>query len=835
LTVIGRLRIITNMKFIFILILAGTACATAEATPPPVDSATAAPAPSSPDGPRLGPAATATAPAPSTASAVAAGIVEDPSGAPVPGALVTLRRSGLGYLASVRAEADGRFRLEAPEADYEITAAAPGFSVTRASLHLLASAGEVRLVLRPGTFTEEVTVIGTRLAGSAETIGRTPGSVETIDSAELEASRVLNVNETLRKASGINVRDEEGFALRPNIGIRGLNPTRSTKVLLLEDGLFVTYAPYGDNASYYHPPIERFDTVEVVKGSGQIAYGPVTVGGVINYLTPAPPARPAANLRLVGGSRDYFNGQGTAGGTFGRTALLGEYMRKQGDGARDNVHSAVDDANLKAVFTLSPTQTLTVKGNYYGEDSQVTYSGLTLAEWTADPRSNAFSNDGFDGRRLGGSLKHQALFAGALLTTHLYASSFSRDWWRQSSNSAQRPNDRADPSCGGMENLHTTCGNEGRLRDFTHFGVEPRLRVPVRLLGAQHEAELGVRAHFETQERLQVNGDTPLARTGVTVEDNRRENEAYSAFLQDRVLLGDFTLSGGVRLERIFYERTNRLANGGAGASGATDITEWVPGVGLSYAPGERLNLFAGLHRGFAPPRTEDVISNSGGVVELDSEKSWNYELGVRALPVAGLRLEATLFRNDYANQVVAASLAGGVGATLTNGGETLHQGLELGAQLDSAALTGSSHNVYVRASFTALPVARFEGTRTSSVAGSGSVSVSGNRLPYAPESMLTAAVGYRHPRGFTAQLESVYVSEQYTDDLNTVASTADGQRGLVPSYTIWNLALSYDFRRLSLYVTAKNLLDELYLADRSRGMVPGPPRLVQAGIATRF
>lgn len=772
---------------------------------------------------------------PPLAASVAVGVVEDATGAPVPGAVVTLRRSEVGYLASVRTEADGRFRLEAPEADYEIAAAAPGFSVARAALHVPPPVGEVRLVLQPGTFTEQVTVIGTRLAGSAETIGRTPGSVETIDRAELEASRVLSVNETLRKASGVNVRDEEGFALRPNIGIRGLNPTRSTKVLLLEDGLFVTYAPYGDNATYYHPPIERFDTVEVVKGSGQIAYGPVTVGGVINYLTPAPPAEPAANLRLVGGNQRYFNGQAMAGGSFGRAALLGEYMRKQGDGARDNVHSAVDDANLKAVFTLSPTQTLTLKGNYYAEDSQVTYSGLTLGEWTADPRGNVFSNDGFDGRRLGGALKHQALLSGALLTTHLYASSFSRDWWRQSSNSAQRPNDRNDPKCGGMANLHTGCGNEGRLRDYTHFGVEPRLRLPVRLLGAQHEAELGVRAHFETQERLQLNGDTPLARSGVSVEDNRRENQAYSAFLQDRVLLGDFTLSGGVRLERVFYERTNRLSNGGTGATGRTDLTEWVPGVGLAYAPGERLNLFAGVHRGFAPPRTEDIISNSGGAVELDAEKSWNYELGVRALPVTGLRLEATLFRNDYANQVVAASLAGGVGATLTNGGETLHQGLELGAQLDSAALTGSTHNVYLRAAFTALPVARFEGTRFSSVAGSGSVSVSGNRLPYAPETLLTAAVGYRHPRGFSAQVESVYVSEQYTDDLNTVDSTADGQRGLVPSYTIVNLSLGYDWRRLSFFVTAKNLLDELYLADRSRGMLPGPPRLVQVGLATRF
>jgi Fe(3+) dicitrate transport protein len=95
--------------------------------------------------------------------------------------------------------------------------------------------------------------------------------------------------------------------------------------------------------------------------------------------------------------------------------------------------------------------------------------------------------------------------------------------------------------------------------------------------------------------------------------------------------------------------------------------------------------------------------------------------------------------------------------------------------------------------------------------------------------------VGYRHPRGFVAQLETVHVGEQFADDLNSVAASADGQRGLVPAYTICNLALSYDLRRVTLYATAKNLFDELYLVDRSRGMLPGPPRLVQVGFATRF
>ena len=768
---------------------------------------------------------------------VAFGRVFDVSGLSIPGAVVTLRRDSVGYLATTFAETDGRFRLEAPDAGsapYEIVATAPGFSASRRRIRL-AEAKDLHLVLRPGAFTDEVTVIGTRLAGSAETVERIPGSVETIDRAEMETSRVTNINEGLRKVSGVNIRDEEGMALRPNIGIRGLNPTRSSKVLLLEDGIFVTYAPYGDNATYYHPPVERFDGIEVVKGAGQIAYGPVTVGGVINYLTPAPPLRPVANLRLASGNREYRNGQASAGGTWGRTAVLAGYMRKQGNGSRDNLHSALNDANLKTVLTLSPLHTVTMKANYYGEDSQITYTGLTLAEWERAPRGNVFENDAFKGQRFGGSVKHTLLKGRTLLTTHVYGSKFSRDWWRQSSNSAQRPNDRADASCGGMANLLTTCGNEGRLRDFTHYGIEPRLRFDIGLFGVRSEAEVGVRAHHEIQERLQENGASPVARTGVRVEDNRRTNSAYSAFFQDRLLLGPFTASAGARFESVKYERTNRLGNGGLGVTGRTELTQWVPGVGLSYKGSDRFSVFAGAHRGFAPPRTEDIVSNTGGTVDLEAEKSWNYEVGMRSLPRPGLRLEATLFRNDYLNQIVPASLAGGVGATLTNGGATLHQGFEMALRLDTGTLLRAPHNVFLRAAFTALPTARFEGARFSGIAGATAVSVSGNRLPYAPETTLTTAVGYRHPRGITLQAEAVHVSEQFTDDLNTRVSTADGQRGLVPSSTVWNLALNCDIRKLTLFVTAKNVFDELYIADRSRGLIPGAPRLVQAGLITRF
>ncbi len=770
-----------------------------------------------------------------TATGSVAGRVLDPSGAVVPNAVVVVR-SARGDVASTTTDAAGRFSVPALAAGKaELTIEGSGFRT--AVVEAAVGAGtETRVVvgLEIGGLTESVRVVPERVVAGEEAARRIPGSVEILNLGLLESSRFLTTGEALRKASGIHVREEEGFSLRPNIGVRGLNPTRSSRVLLLEDGIPLTYAPYGDNASYYHPPVERFERIELLKGAGQIAYGPMTVGGVINYVTPAPPGTSRGSFLTSAGNRGALNAQGGWGTTIGGTGVLVDFMHKQGDGAREHISTEINDVNAKIVSRLAARHVLTLRGSYYAEDSNVTYSGLREDEYRADPRQNPFANDYFYADRYGASATHTFTLRDNLVaTTNLYLSNFRRHWWRQSSNSSQRPNDAADPACGGMANLSTTCGNEGRLRRYVVWGVEPRLRATNTFGRLKTETDLGVRAHFEDQERRQENGDTATARSGLLVENNERRNEAYSGFVQNRFILGAWSVTPGVRVEHVKYARLNRLA----GASGATELTEVIPGIGGAWSAGAGLTLFAGVHRGFTPPRTEDLINNTtGGVVDLDPERSWNYEAGFRGRVGAALFLDAAVFRMDYENQVIPATLAGGVGSTLTNAGATLHQGLEATARIESAPLTGSPHNVYARAAYTWLPVARFEDVRFSSVPGFRNTPVTGNRLPYAPERMLTAGLGYTHASGFDVNTEAVLLGDQFGDDLNTVEPSADGQRGLLPSYTLWNAAANYPLARsATMFVTVKNLFDRTVIVDRSRGILPNMPRLVQVGVRVRF
>jgi Fe(3+) dicitrate transport protein len=760
------------------------------------------------------------------------GTVRDTTGAPVPGATVTLR-SDAGEVTTVTSDARGEFAVpHLPPQRYTVSASLDGFSLAR-EIVALPPASRLELTLHPEGLSERVTVIGQELVGSEALLRRTPGSYDLLRRADLEATHVFTSSEALRKLPGVTVRDEEGMGLRPNIGLRGLNPTRSSKVLLLEDGMPVTYAPYGDNSSYYHPPVERFDRIEVLKGSSQIAYGPVTLGGVVNYITPAAPARRSLSLDATAGNRGYANGGLAGGGRWRNAGLFGHAARKQGDGSRDNISSTQVDVLAKGTWRIRTAQDLTLKANYYDEDSQVTYSGLREAEYRANPRQNPFADDHFDAQRTGASAGYQALLWSRLAASvQAYGSTFSRDWWRQSSNSAQRPNDAADPRCGGMDNLSTTCGNEGRLRDYMHAGVEARGRL--MFAGAvTNEADFGVRLHVEHQQRVQQNGETPRARSGAVVEDNERTTSAWSAFLQHRVTAGRWTIVPGARAERIAYSRTNRLI----GVSGSTQLTELVPGLGVSFAPAEDVTLFGGIHRGFAPPRVEDLISNStGGSVDLDPERSWNYEGGIRGR-ARGVQASLTAFRMDYQNQIVPASVAGGVGAALTNGGETLHQGVEGSVSREWREVGGTRHGLYAAAAFTWLPVARFDGVRTSAVPGFGAISVSGNRLPYAPALSHTLTIGYRHASGIDVQLESQHVGAHFADDLNTVVPSADGQRGRLDSYTYLGAAASAPLPRVRarLFVAVKNLADRTFIIDRARGILPAHPRLIHVGTSWRF
>ena len=148
----------------------------------------------------------------------------------------------------------------------------------------------------------------------------------------------MGTQEALEYVPGINGFSDDGIGnSRINIGIRGINPRRTSRTLVLEDGIPIQPALYVYSSMYYNPPIERVGEVEVIKGSSSIQYGPQTMGGVINYVTHRPREEFGGRVSVTAGANRYLSSLLEIGG-FGGKKFRPEIqiLYKSGDGYRDN-------------------------------------------------------------------------------------------------------------------------------------------------------------------------------------------------------------------------------------------------------------------------------------------------------------------------------------------------------------------------------------------------------------------------------------------------------------------------------------------------------------------
>lgn len=701
-----------------------------------------------------------------------------------------------------------------------------------------------------------------------------PGSGRVVTKESIDRNKRFTINETLREVPGVNVRDEEGFGIRPNIGIRGLNPTRSTKVHIMEDGVPIMLMPYADPSSYYFPPLFRFDRIEVLKGSGQLLYGPQSIGGVMNLITRMPPPTPMGNFEIRGGNLSYLNTHFDYGGMWGKSGYLVDATHYQGTSPRFfNQRAKVDDLTFKTVQELSDRTSIMAKFNYYREDSTVGYQGLSESQYATNARDNGFNNDQMDFRRIGFHVAVNHMFTATLSSTvNVFGHYITRAWGRQMTDVDGIPGSVCTISGTGTVGGGCTTSNainatatqaipaNGRFlndRSYWVYGVEPRFHLDHGLFGIKSEADFGARfMHEESQRRQFLNVQSglgltcPPGQTGCLGEDTLRHTNAYALFFQNRFFITkDFTITPGFRVEHVNYEQLDRRAPTATatGVSTGTHITEVLPGIGLTYSPFQNYTFFAGVHRGFAPPQISDAVQ-SNVVVDLNAELSWNYEVGVRGNPIPWAWFELTGFRMDFQNQIVNQSVAGGSGATNTNAGRTAHMGLEFGTRLDVLdMMTGLNRDqdILFDINYTWVGQAEFRGNRNSAITGAALlpgeatiVSVNGNRIPYAPKHMLTAGLGYiNRPLGFDARVETQCISDMFGDDRNTYIPTPNGQRGIIKGWCVLNAAANQYVKPINttFFLTGKNLLDQTFIVDRTRGIYPGLPLLIQGGARWTF
>ena len=690
-----------------------------------------------------------------------------------------------------------------------------------------------------------------------------PGSVYVISGEEVTHRNPFHdVHQTLRQVPGVNVQEEEGFGLRPNIGLRATGSERSSKITVMEDGILIAPAPYAAPSAYYFPVVGRMHGVEVRKGSSQIKYGPRTVGGAINLVSRPVPDELQANLDVAGGSFFTRRVAGAVGGGGSNIGWLVQGYKTATNGFKQLAAGGTgfDVGDYNAKFRLhtdrraTTYQELEIKLGYNRQRSDETYLGLTETDFVVDPnlRYAASQRDvmrvehrQFHVRhfvRLGGGGGGSGQFD---LTTTLYRNETGRNWYKLQSvlgTGISRVLDQPEGFTTEMAVLRGGSSGLGDLRvranNRTYFGHGIQSIAGLQFGGRaiNHEIEIGARYHEDQEDRFQhEDGFQMLAnRMVLTVrgapgsQSNRvSDARALALFIQDRIDVGSWSVTPGVRFETIDLTRTdyrpddpNRVAPDRVRENGVSVL---IPGIGASYAVRDDLRLFGGVHRGFSPP-------SPGADGDTRAETSVNYELGAR-YNTGEVNAQLVGFFSDYANILGAATLAtGGTGVgDQFNGGAVNAFGVETSLQYTPLGLGGTPLRIPWGVTFT-YTNAQFQTAFESDFAPWGSVQ-KGDRVPYIAGTQMSGWVGVEHDRW------SITAGTNYSAAMRTVA----GQGALRDSegtdaFVIVNASADYEFgRSSSLYVTVQNLTGASYVvARRPAGARPGLPRTILGGVRIR-
>ena len=804
-------------------------------TPPPVDPAQAAPAPEAVPEPEPTQTTDAGSPAPEPTQGADADVEAAPPAPPVAVPPAVPEVAPVGETTPAAEPAPASSVNETPA---EPVAAAPN------------SASQTPI---------EVTIVGTRLA-------RTPGSAHVIRDKELQRFEYDDPTLVLSSVPGVFSRTEDGMGLRPNIAMRGVNPDRSKKITLMEDGVLFGPAPYSAPAAYYFPIITRMTGVRVIKGPSAVAYGPQTVAGAIDLNTRAIPTTPSGAIDLAAGQYGYGKGHAYFGASNDQFGFIVEGVRLQNNGFKELMTDPNRDTGFvrdewmaKFSYVVDPSAEVRnefrLKLGYSDEVSNETYMGLSQEDFNDNPyaRYGATAGDQMKNHHTSVALTHQVDFKPHMtLTTTAYRNDFSRIWHRvdgiegadtfdvldnvasATGTDAQRTRESYLSVLRGQSTFADAFGSSGarvvsatNARDFVSEGVQSLFRWDTETGKVAHRLEAGMRLHYDRIERhhtadgsLLYDGEPyPDGQRTVTTAFNRASTYALAPHVQYAMTFQGLTVTPGLRTELMrmnFYDRK-------AGNSSHFNAYAVLPGLGLFYSLTEELGLLAGVYRGFSAPPPDAGKS-------AKPEYSVNYEAGTRYTD-GPLRAEVIGFYNAYSNITDIGNDGGGTAAQQDkhfSGGRARVYGLEVlvGHDIPAGSLKLPITLAYTRNQ------AQFLESFVSGDPLWGTVE-KGDFMPNVPKHLLRASAG----------VESKLAGGALA--FNYVAKTGDGSTGSGAEhrelyndaqYLVDASAWAKVWGPLQIYATAQNLLDSVYVVShRPFGARPNAPRWVHVGLKAAF
>lgn len=651
-----------------------------------------------------------------------------------------------------------------------------------------------------------------------------------------------NPRQVLGRVPGANYSETEGSGFPANgIGFRGLNPTQSIETNTRQNGYNITADLFGYSESYYLPPLEAVERIEVIRGASSLQFGS-QFGGVINYIMKK--GNPYKSFEFTsqqtGGSFGLISSYNSIGGQLGNLNYFGYGQFKQSDGWRPNSQLRQFSGFGGLEYRVSDRLKLGLEYSLLRNKIQMA-GGLSDDQFIADSRASFRERNWISSPWNVISAKAEYQVSDHTFLSLTSAQNLSRRSlvWRNEDGGPAAP-DNIDPETNEYVN------REVENESFRNNTTEIRLFSRYKAHKMEGTLAGGIRIFYGQLHRQGGGEGTTGKNYDLTLLDPRYEYDLtfttgnLAPFIENTFKLGKLEITPGLRMEYIRSQVKGYNPSEDDSEILQSDYSQdrhfLLAGLGTQYNLDNRNNLYGNITQAYRPIDYSS-LTPLGSIAQvnpnLKDSKGYNADAGIRGIIRDYFNYDLSLFLLRYNNRIGIIEKTGPSGQTYpyrTNIANSTHKGIESYMELNLAKLFSPLKRDYSISIFNSMALIDAKYTNGE---------FKGKSVEYAPKLI--------NRTGLTAGWKNVsatyllsYTSKSYGDAQNNVTASEDAVSGLIPSYTVSDLSATLKLGRYNLKAGANNLVDKRYFTKRTDeypgpGIIPSTGRSYYIGIGAKF
>jgi Fe(3+) dicitrate transport protein len=645
-----------------------------------------------------------------------------------------------------------------------------------------------------------------------------------------------NARQVFAKVAGLNIWESDAAGIQLGIGARGLNPKRTTEFNTRQNGYDMSADALGYPESYYTPPTEALEKIEVVRGAASLQYG-TQFGGMINFvLKKGSREKPFEVLsRQTLGSYGLFSSFNSVGGTKGKVNYYSFYQHKRGHEWRPNSGFVVNTGYASVNYQVTPKFSAGVDVTLMGYEAQQP-GGLTDAMFAQDPRQSIRARNWFAVTWNLAALNFDYHFSGF---TRLNSRTFGLLATRKALGNLGSIN-RTDPMAERdlLWDAYRNFGNETRfLHTYNTFGNPSTFLVGTRYYQGLLDRKQGLANDGSGPDFYYLNPDN------LENSDYRFPSRNFSAFVENVFAISPkLSVTPGIRFEYIRTASSGYYRNRFTDQAGNVLLDQWTEeqlsntrsfalfGLGASYRPTEQMEVYANVSQNYRAINFNDMrVVNPNFRVDpnLKDERGYNADLGFRGKIRNVLDFDASLFYLSYQDRIGAVLREDTLDFTVfryrTNVADSRNVGIETFVEADIWKLLKDNDT---KQSLSLFSNVTFLDARYLS---SQETAYRNKRVELVPSAIVKLGATFRR-QNFQASYQYTFTGKHFTDATNTEGVVPNAVIGAIPSYYVMDLSLKYGYKKFIVESGCNNLTNNIYFTRRADaypgpGIIPANPR----------